>query len=72
MAEKLYTVAQAAEYLQCSLSTIRRRIREGHLTAIKNGRLVRIRESELGKMLTDGNSPGNEQPVKEDADTDTT
>lgn len=50
--EKLYTKKQACEYLQCSLSTINRRIKTGELKILKNGRIVRITESELDKLLT--------------------
>ena len=52
MQEKLYTKKQACEYLQCSLSTINRRIKTGELKILKNGRIVRITESELDKLLT--------------------
>ena len=35
-------------------------------------RVKLVNTDNLEKMLTDGNSPGNEQPVKENTDTDTT
>lgn len=67
MQEKLYTKKQACEYLQCSLSTINRRIKTGELKTLKNGRIVRIAESELDKLLI-GNTQSNSiqpEPIKE-------
>ena len=60
MEEKLYTTEQAAELLQCSLSTIRRRIKSGELKALKSGKLLRIPESSLQELLkpTCGSSEG--------------
>ena len=66
MQEKLYTKKQACEYLQCSLSTINRRIKTGELKTLKNGRIVRIAESELDKLLI-GNTQSNSiqpEPIK--------
>ena len=51
MEEKLYTVQQAADALQCSLSTIRRRIKSGELKAIKSGQILRIPESSIREMM---------------------
>lgn len=51
MDEKWYTTEQAAEILQCSLSTIRRRIRSGELSALKSGKILRIPESAIKKMM---------------------
>ena len=51
MEEKLYTVQQAADILQCSLSTIRRRIKSGELRAIKSGQILRIPESSINAMM---------------------
>ena len=61
MEEKLYTVQQAADALQCSLSTIRRRIKSGELKAIKSGQILRIPESSIREMMkptTDNQSEG--------------
>ncbi|MBI4615037.1 MAG: helix-turn-helix domain-containing protein [Planctomycetes bacterium] len=41
------TIAEAAQKLRVSIATIRRRIRAGRLRAYRNGRLLRIRESDL-------------------------
>ena len=51
MEEKLYTVQQAADMLQCSVSTIRRRIKSGELRAIKSGQILRIPESAIEAMM---------------------
>lgn len=61
MPEKLYTKLQAAEYLQCSLSTINRRIKAGQLQTVKNGRIVRVTESELEKFLQ---TPATDAPTQ--------
>lgn len=39
MDDKMLTIAQAAEYLQCSQSTIRNRIRKGELHPLKTFRI---------------------------------
>lgn len=43
------TIAQVAERLQCSPDTVRREIARGRLKAIRFGRLIRIRESDLAR-----------------------
>lgn len=60
MEEKLYTTEQAAELLQCSLSTIRRRIKSGELKALKSGKLLRIPESSLQELLKPTTQSGGE------------
>ena len=49
--EKLLTVTQAAEMLQCSPNTIRRRIRAGELKVMRSGRILRIPESAIIDMM---------------------
>ena len=49
--ERLFTVAEVAEYLSISEQTLRRWINEGTLTAIKLGRELRIAESDLQAFL---------------------
>lgn len=49
--EKLYTKKEVAEILHCSIATIHRRISSGELKAVKNGRIVRIPESELERFF---------------------
>lgn len=63
MNEKLLTIAQTAEYLQCSQSTIRSRIRRGTLKAVKNGRIVRIPESELERFFQVPDTDAPPQPT---------
>ena len=60
MEEKLYSTEQAAELLQCSLSTIRRRIKSGELKALKSGKLLRIPESSLQELLKPTTQSGGE------------
>ncbi|GAA1859024.1 helix-turn-helix domain-containing protein [Myceligenerans crystallogenes] len=43
------TIAQVAERLQCSPDTVRREIARGNLKAVRFGRLIRIRESDLDR-----------------------
>lgn len=50
-AEKLLTVQQAAEMLQCSPNTIRRRIKAGELSVMRSGRILRIPESSIRAMM---------------------
>jgi excisionase family DNA binding protein len=66
MPEKLYTKMQAAEYLQCSLSTINRRIKTGDLKPLKNGRIVRFTESELERFIRNNNQSDTVEPIKEE------
>ena len=47
MNDKLYTVAEVAEYFKVHYKTVRRWIREGELSAFKVGRAYRITESAL-------------------------
>ncbi len=48
---KLYTVAEATEFLRLSDSTIRRAIRLKRLAAIKVGRAVRLAEADIDAWL---------------------
>lgn len=50
--EKWLTVKQAAEFLQCSAPTIRRRIADGSLKVMRSGRLIRIARADLEAMMT--------------------
>ena len=51
MEEKWYTTEQAAEIQQCSMSTIRRRLKSGDLKALKSGKIIRIPESSIKAMM---------------------
>lgn len=49
--EALYTVDQAAEYLQCSTDTVRRMINRGELKASRFGpRMIRINPEDIKAM----------------------
>ncbi len=45
-----YTVAQAAELLQCSRDTIEKMCRRGELNVIRLGRAIRIPRPELERL----------------------
>lgn len=51
MNEQWYTVQQAAEILQCSVSTVRRRIADGELKVMKSGRIIRISADAIKDMM---------------------
>lgn len=53
MLEALLTLDQAAGYLGCSRATVKRRIRSGVLPAMRDGRLVRVRESDLARYIAE-------------------
>ena len=46
-----YTVAEVANYLGCSPSTVWRRIAESRLKAMRDGRLVRVTAEDLQAYL---------------------
>ena len=60
MPEMLLTVDQAAERLQLHPVTVRRKIEQGHLRAIRKGRAVRVPESALTE-----NTPSLRTPKRE-------
>ena len=47
----MVTLAQAAQQMTCSLSTVKRRIHDGDLTAVRHGRVLRIRRDEVARYL---------------------
>ena len=56
---KLFTVAEVAELLSVSMSTIRTWLAKGGLTGLKlPGGDWRVRKEELDKMLARGERPG--------------
>ena len=48
---RLLSLAQAAEVLGCSLKTLRRRIKDGDLPVIRDGRLVRVHPQDLARYV---------------------
>lgn len=61
MTNELLTVKDIAERLQLRQETIRRYIREGHLTAmVLPGGDYRVMEKDLDVLLTQAKSPENE------------
>ena len=49
--EKFYTLPEISDILRCSIPAIRRRIKEGKLKAVKNGRAYIISQSALDSYL---------------------
>jgi excisionase family DNA binding protein len=47
VSERLYTLSEAADYLRCSVQTLRRRIDQGDLPVFRDRRVVRLRERDL-------------------------
>ena len=47
MNERLLTLAETAIALGCSLDTVKRRVRSGRIPVFRDGRIVRVRESDL-------------------------
>ena len=53
--DQLYTTAEVAKLLRVSQRTVQVWIREGQLTAVRYGRLLRVRQADLvafGEVLT--------------------
>jgi excisionase family DNA binding protein len=50
---RLYTYGATAEELDCSVSTVRRRVRTGDLPVFADGGLRRIREDDLRRYIAD-------------------
>ncbi len=64
MEEKLLRVAQAAEVLGLSPSTIRKMLWDGRLRRIKIGGATRIRKQEIEDMILYGYQPrSNVRPI---------
>lgn len=49
--EKLMTANEVADYLQCSLSTVRRLVMRGKIPHFRLGKLVRFRRVEIDAWL---------------------
>ena len=50
-AHNLITLEEAGKRLDCSPKTVRRQVADGTLKAVRFGRLIRIRPSDLEKAL---------------------
>jgi excisionase family DNA binding protein len=51
--DELYTLREVAEALSCSLATVKRRVSSGELPAYRDGRLVRVRASDLDRYIAE-------------------
>jgi excisionase family DNA binding protein len=67
--ETFLTVAEVAEMLKLNQQTVRNWIDQGSLPAVRIGRRVRIRQSELHRLLDEG-STGQGVPAGEDPGAD--
>jgi excisionase family DNA binding protein len=63
--ESFLTVAEVAEWLKLNQQTVRNWIDQGSLPAVRVGRRVRIKRSDLERVLDQGYQPGNPPPVDE-------
>src|SRR5689334_23248482 len=52
--DEFFTVVEVADHLKLNPQTVRNWIDQGRLPALRIGRRVRIRRSELDRVLTDG------------------
>jgi excisionase family DNA binding protein len=59
------TVAEVAGILKLNQQTVRNWIDQGSLPALRVGRRVRIRRSDLERLLADGYMAGNPTPSRE-------
>lgn len=53
MRDELLTLPRVAELLSCSLATVKRRVAAGELPAYRDGRLVRVRGSDLDRYVAE-------------------
>ena len=61
MNAKLIRISQAAERLDVSQACIRRWIFRKEIAVIKIGRLVRIAESEVDRIIAEGTRPARQE-----------
>jgi excisionase family DNA binding protein len=55
--DNLMSVKQAATRLQCSVPFLRKWIREGRISAVRIGRLVRLRQEDVDAWIRVGFKP---------------
>src|SRR5205807_8308911 len=60
------TVAEVAELLKLNQQTVRNWIDQGSLPALRVGRRVRIRSSDLNRLLEEGYTAGARRPGQSD------
>lgn len=53
MRESLLTLSEVAARMSCSVATVKRRVRSGDLPAMRDGRLVRVRETDLERYVAE-------------------
>jgi excisionase family DNA binding protein len=53
LSDRLLTLAEAAEHLGCSPTTLKRRIAAGELAVFRDGRLVRVRQPDLDRYVAE-------------------
>ena len=64
-AESFLTVAEVAEWLKLNQQTVRNWIDQGSLPAVRVGRRVRIKRSDLERLLDEGYQPGTTPAARE-------
>ena len=64
LADPFLTVAEVAEMLKLNQQTVRNWIDQGSLPAVRVGRRVRIKRSDLERLLDEGYSSGGSAPVQ--------
>jgi excisionase family DNA binding protein len=65
LGESFLTVADVAELLKLNQQTVRNWIDQGSLPAVRVGRRVRIKQSDLDRILADGYKGGTPPPLPE-------
>ena len=63
--ERGYTKQEAARVLRCSIRTIERRVREGHLVAVRRGTKSRVTGRSLAAMMRATPAPGHRRTAVE-------
>lgn len=60
--DQLVTVKEAAQRLACTEAAVRKRLYQRRLPAVKVGRLIRLRETDLEAMIAKGSRPRLDVP----------
>src|SRR5437588_689938 len=64
--DSFLTVAEVAELLKLNQQTVRNWIDQGSLPALRVGRRVRIRSSDLNRLLEEGYTAGSRRSSQDD------